>query len=106
MHAAARFIAELLLITQVDRRRRKLAIIANRTRQNTKSYRMLMRFLNSLDIPVIVLAMQDHGQPWGLMMDSATRHGFTVELYGPRLNEHLAAIGKLPDLEKAFHRRR
>jgi len=53
VYAAARFIAELLLITQVDRRRRKLAIVANRTRQNTRSYRMLMRFLNSLDIPVV-----------------------------------------------------
>lgn len=51
--AAASFVADLLLYAQLDRRNRNLAIIANRTRQNTKSYRMLMRFLTSLEIPII-----------------------------------------------------
>jgi len=51
--SAAKFIADLLLFTQLDRRRKNLAIVANRVRQNTKSYRMLTRFLTSLDIPVI-----------------------------------------------------
>ncbi len=53
IHAAARFIADLLLIAKVRRSDRKLAVVANRTRQNTKSLERLMRFLNSLDIPVI-----------------------------------------------------
>ncbi len=52
-YAASRFIAELLLNAQIDRRDRQLAVVANRTRQNTKSYRMLMRFLTSLRIPLI-----------------------------------------------------
>ncbi len=51
--SAASFIADLLLVAQLDRRDRNLAIVANRTRQNTKSYRMLMRFLTSLDIPIV-----------------------------------------------------
>ena len=51
--AASRFIAELLLIAQIDRRDRRLAVVANRTRQNTKSYQMLMQFLTSLRIPLI-----------------------------------------------------
>ena len=50
---AARFIAELLLLTQLDRGDVKVGIIANRTRKNTKSMAQLMRFLNSLKIPVI-----------------------------------------------------
>lgn len=53
IYSAARFIANLLLVAQFDRRNRNLAIVANRTRQNTKSFRMLMRFLSSLEIPII-----------------------------------------------------
>jgi len=52
---ASRFIAELLLGAQIDRRDSRLAIVANRTRQNTRSYRMLMRFLTSLRIPIIAV---------------------------------------------------
>jgi chromosome partitioning protein len=51
--AATRFIAELLLDAQLDRRARKLAIVANRVRTTTRSYRMLARFLGSLRIPLI-----------------------------------------------------
>jgi chromosome partitioning protein len=53
VHAASRFIAELLLDAQLDRRERKLAIVANRVRAHTRSYRMLQRFLSSLRIPMI-----------------------------------------------------
>lgn len=53
VYAASRLIAELLLIAQFDRRDRSLAIVANRTRQNTRSYRMLKSFLASLRIPLI-----------------------------------------------------
>lgn len=51
--AASRFIAELLLVAQIDRRDRQLAVVANRTRINTRSYQMLLRFLTSLSIPLI-----------------------------------------------------
>lgn len=53
IHSAASFIADLLLVAQHDRRQRKLGIVANRTRQRTRSYRMLKRFLTSLEIPVV-----------------------------------------------------
>ncbi len=53
VYAATRFIAELLLDVQLDRREQKLAIVANRVRSRTKSYGMLMRFLTSLRIPLI-----------------------------------------------------
>lgn len=53
VYCASRFIAELLLNAQLDRRDCRLGIVANRTRQNTNSYTMLMRFLTSLEIPLI-----------------------------------------------------
>jgi chromosome partitioning protein len=53
IHSAAQFVTDLLLGAQYDRRTRKLAIVANRTRQNTKSLKMLMRFVTSLGIPVV-----------------------------------------------------
>jgi len=55
VNCASRFISDLLLVAQIDRRNRQLAVVANRTRQNTKSYRMLLRFLSSLQIPVIAV---------------------------------------------------
>lgn len=55
IHAASRCIADLLLVAKIDRRDRKLAVIANRTRQNTKSYQNLMRFLDTLGIPIIAV---------------------------------------------------
>jgi chromosome partitioning protein len=55
IHAASRCIADLLLVAKVDRRDRKLAVVANRTRKNTKSLGKLMRFLDSLGIPIIAV---------------------------------------------------
>ena len=44
------FIAELLLQTQFER---PVAVVANRTRQNTDSLKMLLRILNDIETPVI-----------------------------------------------------
>jgi len=55
IHAASRCIADLLLIAKIDRREGKLAVVANRTRSNTRSFQKLMRFLDSLGIPVIAV---------------------------------------------------
>ncbi len=55
VYSATRFIAELLLNQQLDRREQKLVIVANRVRSNTKSYRMLRSFLTSLEIPMIAV---------------------------------------------------
>jgi len=52
---AARFIAELLLVAQLDRGSVQVGIVANRTRQNTRSLRQLIRFLSSLKIPVLTV---------------------------------------------------
>lgn len=55
IHAASRCIADLLLVAKVRREDKKLAVVANRTRKNTKSFEKLMRFLDSLSIPVIAV---------------------------------------------------
>ena len=56
--SASRFIAELMLDVALDRRDRKLAIVANRVRQNTRSWQRLTLFLTSLQIPMIA-ALRD-----------------------------------------------
>jgi chromosome partitioning protein len=55
IHAASRCIADLLLVAKVNRNERKLAVVANRTRKNTKSMVRLMRFLDSLGIPIVAV---------------------------------------------------
>ncbi len=50
---AARFIAELLLVAQLDRGGIQVGVVASRTRSNTRSLRQLMRFLTSLKIPIV-----------------------------------------------------
>jgi len=55
IHAASRCIADLLLVAKIDRRDRKLAVVANRTRKHTRSFSKLMRFLDSLGIPIIAV---------------------------------------------------
>ena len=52
---AVELFADLLLVAKIDRRDRKLAVVANRTRVNTKSFGKLMRFLDSLGIPIIAV---------------------------------------------------
>jgi len=52
-HAAAGFIRDLLLINKVRQHQERVAIIANRTRENTLAFGNLERFLRSLRIPVI-----------------------------------------------------
>jgi chromosome partitioning protein len=52
IHAASRCIADLLLVAKVHRSERRLAIVANRARRYTKAFQSLMKFLQSLRIPV------------------------------------------------------
>lgn len=58
IHAATRCIGDLLLIAKVKREQRRLAVVANRVKKHTRIYRSLMRFLESLDIPVVT-ALRD-----------------------------------------------
>lgn len=87
IHAASRCIADLLLVAKVDRRDGKLGVVANRTRRNTRSFASLMRFLDSLGIPVV-----------GILRDSqhyvqAAEEGIGVcELPGSRVGQDIEQL--------------
>ena len=53
IRAAAHFIGDLLLVGKVSRKQTKLAVIANRVRENSVVYHNLDAFLKSLKIPFI-----------------------------------------------------
>jgi chromosome partitioning protein len=53
IHAAAKCIADLLLVAKIRRTDERIGIIANRVRSNTLVSQALLRFLNSLDIPLV-----------------------------------------------------
>ena len=53
IHATAKCIADLLLVAKIRRSEHRIGIIANRVRANTLVSQSLMRFLGSLDIPLV-----------------------------------------------------
>lgn len=53
IHAASRFIQDLLLVAKVRERNIRIGVVANRVRENTKVYQSLEKFLNALDIPFV-----------------------------------------------------
>jgi chromosome partitioning protein len=53
MRAATRFIEELLKTGRVSRGQTRIALIANRVRENTRIYRALEAFLSDFDIPLL-----------------------------------------------------
>jgi len=53
IHAAARFIQDLLLVGKLRQSGTKLGVIANRVRENTLVFKDLEKFLNSLNLPLV-----------------------------------------------------
>jgi chromosome partitioning protein len=53
IHAAAKCISDLLLIAKIRRDEHRIAVIANRVKKHTLVYKSLMKFLESLHIPVV-----------------------------------------------------
>ena len=53
IHAVARCVEDLLLVAQIRRTDDRIGIIANRVRRNTRISHALLRFLNTLGIPVV-----------------------------------------------------
>lgn len=90
IHAASRCIADLLLIAKVDRRDRKLAVVANRTRKNTKSFAKLMRFLDSLGIPIIAVLRDSQN-----FVHAAEQGIGLCEMQPSRVRDDLAQIEKI-----------
>lgn len=53
IHACARCIEHLLTTARIRRREERIAVVANRIRPNTLVFRSLIRFLETLDIPIL-----------------------------------------------------
>jgi chromosome partitioning protein len=53
IHVFSKCIADLLLIAKVRRDENRIGVVANRVKRNTIVYQSLMRFLDTLRIPVI-----------------------------------------------------
>jgi chromosome partitioning protein len=55
IHTCSKCIADLLLVAHVPRSENRIGVIANRTRRNTLALGMLLRFLATLNIPVVTM---------------------------------------------------
>ena len=53
IHAFSKCVADLLLIAKVRRDENRIGVVANRVKRNTIIYQSLMRFLDTLRIPVV-----------------------------------------------------
>jgi chromosome partitioning protein len=53
IHAATQCISSLLLVAKISRAEQRIGVIANGVKRNTLVYRSLMRFLDTLRIPVV-----------------------------------------------------
>ena len=53
IHACSKCIADLLLVAKIKRRSHRIAVIANRAKRNTLVLQTLLRFLRTLEIPVV-----------------------------------------------------
>jgi chromosome partitioning protein len=53
IHACSRCIRDLLLVAKIRREDDRIGVIANRIRRNTVTYQSLIRFLQTLHIPIV-----------------------------------------------------
>ena len=88
--AASKCIADLLLVAKVNRNEGKLAVIANRTRKNTRSFARLMRFLDSLGIPIIAVLRDSQN-----FVHAAERGMGMHEMQPSRVRPDVAQIDKV-----------
>jgi len=53
IHTCSRTIRDLLLVAKIRRDENRIGVIANRIRRNTVTYQSLIKFLQSLGIPIV-----------------------------------------------------
>jgi len=53
IHACSRCIADLLLVARIRRREHRIGVVVNRARRNTLALTNLLKFLGTLEIPVV-----------------------------------------------------
>ena len=100
-HAASRIIADLLLVAKINRNERKLAVVANRTRKNTKSFAKLMRFLDSLGIPIIAVLRDSQN-----FVHAAERGVGISEMQPSRVREDVEQIERIVSWLDGWEQRR
>ena len=101
IHAASRCIADLLLVAKINRAERKLAVVANRTRKHTKSFARLMRFLDSLGIPIIAVLRDSQN------FVHAAEQGIGLhEMQPSRVREDVEQIDRIVQWLDAWRQRR
>jgi chromosome partitioning protein len=84
IHACSKCIADLLLIAKVRRDENRIGVVANRVRRNTRIYQSLMRFLETLRIPVIATLRDSqnyvHAAEQGLGLHEMKRYAVEQDL--------------------------
>jgi len=53
IHACSRCIRDLLLVAKIKREDNRLGVVANRVRRNTLTFQSLIRFLQTLGVPIV-----------------------------------------------------
>ena len=53
IHACSKCISDLLLVAKVRRSENRIGVIANRTRRNTLVLGALLRFLGTMNVPIV-----------------------------------------------------
>lgn len=101
IHAASRCIADLLLVAKINRNERKIAVVANRTRKNTKSFGRLMRFLDSLGIPIIAVLRDSQN-----FVHSAEQGIGIHEMQPSRVRDDMQQIDQIVDWLSGWEERR
>jgi chromosome partitioning protein len=92
IHACSRCVQNLLLVAKVRRRENRLGIIANRVRRNTLSSEALLRFLGTLNIPIVATLRDSQNYV------RATALGLGIaEMNAPRVDDDLAQWQSLFD---------
>lgn len=92
IHAAAGFIADLLLVAKEDRQQGRVAVVANRVRDGTVAGARLLRFLDTLSIPCLTVLRDSqayaHAAQQGIGVHEFRRHQVRrdLEQWVPLLN--------------------
>ncbi len=84
VHVATTFIANLLVLTQFEK---PVAVVANRTRKNTKSLAMLMRVLASFETPTIAVLRDSQNYVYAASLGIGI-----YEMPEPRVRQDIAEL--------------
>lgn len=86
IHAVANCIGQLLTLAKIGREERRIAVVANRVRKNTRVYQRLVYFLKTLQIPFITTLRDTQNYI------NAAEQGLGIfEMSANRVREDLAA---------------